>query len=142
MKGLSPMANCTPIRTRRVRGNSPLELLAWDRARSADQDRQSAYIAAEEVARLLHSQAAAIRADYSFLRADDLCLMNPDGTPFRMAMAVIGETDSAIVFCTQEQDGLIWTVQRRPECPYPSAAYLAAVQARIEANRADNHASH
>lgn len=136
------MANCTPIRTRRVRGNSPLELLAWDRSRQADQDRQSSYIAAEEAARLLHSQAAAIRADYSFLRADDLCLMNPDGTPFRMAMAVIGETDSAIVFCTQEQDGLIWTVQRRPECPYPAAAYLAAVQSRIEANRADNHASH
>ncbi len=131
------MANCTPIRTRRIlNGNSPLELLAWDRARQADQARQTSYIAAEEAARLRRSQAAAIYAGYSFLRAEDLCLLNPDGTPFCLAMAVIGDDDSAIVFCTEEEEGLVWTVQMRPECPYQAGAYIAAVKARISANKA------
>ena len=115
-----------------------LKDLLWDQ----DQARQSSFIAAEEAARLLHSQAATIRAGYSFLRADDLCLFNPDGTAFRLAMAVIGELDSSIVFCTQEEGGLVWTAQMRPECPYPAAAYIAAVQARIEANKASKAPVH
>ena len=128
------MTQCTPVRTRK-RISSPLEDILWTRS----QDRQASLIVAEEAAKVLHAQAGQIAAGYSFLLVDDQCFFRADGAAVQAAMAVIGENDSVIVVCNAEGDQDEWTVQMRPSAAYPAAAYIKAVQARVEASRAIRH---
>ena len=134
-KVISPMTNCT--RTRKTcRLGTPLDDILWSRT----QDQAASFAAAEEAAKVLRTQADTIRADYSFLLAEDLCFFRADGAAVQAAMAVIGVDDAVIVICNTEGASDVWTVQgMRPFAPYPATAYIAAVQACVEARRAGRY---
>ena len=132
------MTDCTPTRTRRVRGNSPLEEILWNR----DQDRQSSFIAAEERAK--EAKAAPSVADlltgYDFARDEWNTLVTAQGVCTQAAMRVTSRSNPAdcyLVIARLVEGGAEWISEGDPD---HGREVIAAVQARIEANRRNNHA--
>lgn len=110
-----------------------------DRLHEQAQSRETRFIEIQSEARLRNQQVAAIRADYAFSRYDFRTFYQGT-TCIQAAMLVENPADvndRYIVTCCTQTGEEVWTVQTPPFKKDAGPLFIAAVKARVEANRTE-----
>ncbi len=129
------MPHCTPIRTRRIVPLTPLEEALWSRA----QERETAFIAAQEAARLKAQQTAEVLATHTFHLDEATTLYSGDGTfCYQVGMNVVSKNDCDrryLVVAKLVEDSEEWSCTCPPEEWEDGPLIIGAVRARVEQKR-------
>ena len=107
----------------------------WEQA----QTRETRYLTAQDAARSIAGQAAAIATAYDFCRDESNVFYTPQGVCVQCALKLTEKTtgQSLSVVCRIDDQGdTFWFILDMTNAPYDAAAYVQAVQNRLEANRA------
>ena len=116
---------------------STLKAVLLDRLHEQAQDRETRWTLCQEAARIFSQQTAEVLTRYDFAQDTENCRILADGTPVQCAMLLTDkETGHSLsVVCKLVEGDFFWYIADMTAAPYAAAVYIAAVQARIDANR-------
>ena len=127
------MSNFT--RSRRLIASNPIDIL-WEK----QQERETAFIAAEEKGKAKELAVAAILKDFSFTPNEWNTLADATGEVSQLAMNIVKNDDVNMRFLviTKNSDGggVEWSAYCPPFSQESGPLIIAAMQSRLESNRA------
>ena len=116
--------------------SSTLSQALTDRLSDQAQAREGRYFRLQETARLHREQAQHVLCTRAFALCPKLCRLTAQGVCTQAAMTVSGAGESVTVIARVDECGdTNWLLTDMSRLTYPAPVYIAAVQARIEANR-------
>ena len=127
------MSNFT--RSRRLIASNPIDIL-WEK----QQERETAFIAAEEKGKAKELAVAAILKDFSFTSNEWNTLADATGEVFQLAMNIVKNDDVNMRFLViaknSDGGGVEWSAYCPPFSQESGPLIIAAMQSRLESNRA------
>ena len=127
------MGNCT--RTRRMIASNPIDIM-WEK----QQERETAFILAEEKGKATALTITAILNDYAFTQNEWNTLADASGETMQLAMNVVKKDNVNMRFLiiakNSDGGGVDWQAYCPPFAQESGPIIIAAMQTRMERNRA------
>jgi len=121
--------------SRRLITSNPIDIL-WEK----QQERETAFIAAEEKGKAKELAVAAILKDFSFTPNEWNTLADATGEVFQLAMNIVKNDDVNMRFLViaknSDGGGVEWSAYCPPFSQESGPLIIAAMQSRLESNRA------